>query len=117
MPLAPKLAVAMLLAGLPFLFLSVTAALPLVAVIVAVSVVGEMLWAPASEVIVSRLAPPGALGLYVGVATAAAWQHLGHAAPPGSPFAADGQDSLFDESPEDLPGHHPPDRPESARRP
>jgi hypothetical protein len=32
-----------------------------------------MLWAPASEVIVSRLAPPGALGLYVGVATAAAW--------------------------------------------
>jgi predicted MFS family arabinose efflux permease len=72
-PLAPKLALAMLLAGLPFLVLSVSAALPVVAAIVAVSVVGEMLWAPASEVIVSRLAPPGALGLYVGVATAAAW--------------------------------------------
>ena len=72
-PLGPKLAAAMLLAGLPYLALSLSVALVVVTLVIVASVVGEMLWAPASEVIVSRLAPPGGIGLYLGVATAAAW--------------------------------------------
>jgi hypothetical protein len=41
--------------------------------VIVVFVLGEMLWAPASEAIVARIAPPGQLGAYLGTATAGSW--------------------------------------------
>jgi MFS family permease len=65
-PAAPKLVVAMLLMGLPFLLLGVSAALPLVALVIALFVVGEMLWVPTSQSIVAGLAPADLRGAYMG---------------------------------------------------
>ncbi len=65
-PPAPKLVAAMLLMGLPFLLLSVSAALPVVAFVIAVFVVGEMLWVPTSQAIVAGLAPEDVRGAYMG---------------------------------------------------
>ena len=70
---APKLCLAVPLMGLPFLVLTLTAAVPVVLLVIAAFVVGEMLWAPASEAIVARMAPPGLLGAYLGTATAGTW--------------------------------------------
>jgi hypothetical protein len=70
---APKLGLAVPLMGLPFLVLTLTAAVPVVLLVIAAFVVGEMLWAPASEAIVARMAPPGLLGAYLGTATAGTW--------------------------------------------
>jgi MFS family permease len=66
-PAATKLVVAMLLMGLPFLSLSVTAALPVVALVILVFVVGEMLWVPTSQAIAAGLAPPDLRGAYLGL--------------------------------------------------
>ena len=65
-PPAPKLVAAMLLMGLPFLFLGVSAALPVVALVIAVFVIGEMLWVPTSQSIIAALAPADLRGAYMG---------------------------------------------------
>jgi predicted MFS family arabinose efflux permease len=63
---APKLVVAMLLMGLPFLLLGVSAALPVVVLVIALFVLGEMLWVPTSQSIVAGLAPADLRGAYMG---------------------------------------------------
>jgi MFS family permease len=56
----------MLLMGLPFLLLTVSAAVPVVLFVIAVFVVGEMLWVPTSQSIVAGLAPADLRGAYMG---------------------------------------------------
>jgi predicted MFS family arabinose efflux permease len=65
-PAAPKLVVAMLMMGLPFLLLSVKATVPVVLFVITVFVVGEMLWVPTSQSIVAGLAPADLRGAYMG---------------------------------------------------
>ena len=64
----------MLLMGLPFLLLSVSAAIPVVALVIFVFVIGEMLWVPTSQSVVAGLAPEDVRGAYMGAfgSTAAA---------------------------------------------
>ena len=71
---APKLVVAMLLMGFPFLLLSVSSAIPLIALMITVFVLGEMLWVPTSQSVVAGLAPEDVRGAYMGAfsSTAAA---------------------------------------------
>jgi predicted MFS family arabinose efflux permease len=69
----PSLVAAMLLMGFPFLVLEASAAVPVMVGIVLVFVLGEMLWAPGSEALVTRLAPPGTVGVYLGTMGAATW--------------------------------------------
>jgi predicted MFS family arabinose efflux permease len=73
-PAAPKLVVAMLLMGFPFLLLTVSSAIPLVALMITVFVLGEMLWVPTSQSVVASLAPEDVRGAYMGAfsSTAAA---------------------------------------------
>ncbi|MEJ7568780.1 MAG: MFS transporter [Gaiellaceae bacterium] len=73
-PAAPKLVVAMLLMGFPFLLLSVSSAIPVIAFMITVFVVGEMLWVPTSQSVVAALAPEDVRGAYMGAfsSTAAA---------------------------------------------
>jgi predicted MFS family arabinose efflux permease len=72
-PAGVKLAVGLPLMGLPFLLLSVSAALPVVLLILFVFVIGEMLWVPTSQTAVAGLAPLDLRGAYMGAfgATAA----------------------------------------------
>lgn len=63
---AKKLAVALPLMGLPFLLLSVSAAIPVVVVVIVIFVFGEMLWIPSSQSVVARLAPVDLRGAYMG---------------------------------------------------
>jgi predicted MFS family arabinose efflux permease len=63
---APKLVVAMLLMGLPFLLLSVSGSIAVFALVIFVFVVGEMLWVPTSQAIVAGLAPEDVRGAYMG---------------------------------------------------
>jgi predicted MFS family arabinose efflux permease len=65
-PTAPKLVVAMLLMGLPFTLLSVSAAIPVVAATIVVFVIGEMLWVPTSQSVIAGLAPADLRGAYMG---------------------------------------------------
>jgi MFS family permease len=65
-PPGVKLAVAMGLMGFPFLLLSVSAAVPVIAVILVVFVIGEMLWVPTSQAVVAALAPADIRGAYMG---------------------------------------------------
>jgi predicted MFS family arabinose efflux permease len=66
-PPAVKLAVAMPLMGLPFLLLSVSAAIPVVMLVIFLFVIGEMLWVPTSQSVVAGLAPADLRGAYMGV--------------------------------------------------
>jgi predicted MFS family arabinose efflux permease len=75
-PAPVKLAVAMPLMGLPFLVLTATAAIPVVAALIVLFVIGEMLWIPSSQSIVAAFAPADIRGAYMGVigsAWAVAW--------------------------------------------
>jgi predicted MFS family arabinose efflux permease len=63
---ALKLGVALPLMGLPFLLLSLTAAIPMVVFVIVLFVFGEMLWIPASQSVVARLAPVDLRGAYMG---------------------------------------------------
>ena len=72
-PRAPKLAFAVLLMASPYLLLELSAALAVVVVVLLVVVLGEMLWAPASEALIANMAPEGLRGLYLGAANAASW--------------------------------------------
>ncbi len=72
-PPATKLAVAMLLMGASFLPLLVSAAIPVLILILVVFVIGEMLWSPTADALVSRLAPANARGTYMGTAGMSMW--------------------------------------------
>jgi predicted MFS family arabinose efflux permease len=72
-PRGRKLAGAVLLMASPYLALEVSAAVGVVVAVVLVVVLGEMLWAPASEALVANMAPPDLRGLYLGTANAASW--------------------------------------------
>ena len=72
-PRGRKLAVAVLLMASPYLALEASAALAVIVAVLLVVVLGEMLWAPASEALVANMAPPGLRGLYLGTANAASW--------------------------------------------
>lgn len=65
-PAAPRLVVAMLVMGLPFLLLIATASLPVVVLVIVLFVMGEMLWVPTSQSIVAALAPADLRGAYMG---------------------------------------------------
>ncbi|HSL66243.1 MAG TPA: MFS transporter [Gaiellaceae bacterium] len=69
-PAGPKLAVAMVLMGFPFLLLSLDASIPVFAFVIFVFVVGEMLWVPTSQGIAARLAPEDVRGAYMGAFSA-----------------------------------------------
>ena len=64
------------LMGFPFVFLSLNDSIGVVAVLVGIFVLGEMLWVPTSQTVVSRFAPADVRGAYMGVygsASQAAW--------------------------------------------
>ena len=63
---APKLVVAMLVMGLPFLLLVWTHTLLAIVFVVVVFVFGEMLWVPTSQAVVADLAPADIRGAYMG---------------------------------------------------
>ena len=63
---APKLVVAMLVMGLPFLVLVWTHSLAAIVFVVVVFVFGEMLWVPTSQAVVADLAPSDIRGAYMG---------------------------------------------------
>jgi predicted MFS family arabinose efflux permease len=65
-PAAPKLALAMLLMGWPFLLLSLNASIAIMALVILIFVVGEMLWIPTSQAIAAGLAPADLRGAYMG---------------------------------------------------
>jgi predicted MFS family arabinose efflux permease len=71
-----KLAAGVLLMASPYLLLEASAVLPVVVVVLLVVVLGEMLWAPASEALIANMAPPGLRGVYLGTANAASWLGL-----------------------------------------
>jgi MFS family permease len=65
-PAAPKLALAMVLMGWPFLLLPLDASIPTMALVILIFVIGEMLWIPTSQAIVAGLAPADLRGAYMG---------------------------------------------------
>lgn len=65
-PASLKLTSAVLLMGLPFLLLTMTSSLPVVAFVIFVFVIGEMLWIPTSQAVVARIAPADVRGAYIG---------------------------------------------------
>src|SRR5206468_10194285 len=65
-PAALKLAAALPLMGFPFVLLRVVDAIPAVALMILVFVLGEMLWVPTSQTIVAGLAPEDVRGAYMG---------------------------------------------------
>jgi hypothetical protein len=65
-PAALKLSTATLLMGLPFLALTQTRALPVVAAVIFVFVIGEMLWIPTSQAVVARIALADIRSAYIG---------------------------------------------------
>lgn len=65
-PPALKLAVAMPLMGVPFLLLRATSAVPVVALLIVLFVIGEMLWVPTSQSVVASFAPADLRGAYMG---------------------------------------------------
>jgi len=66
-PASLKLGVAMPLMGVPFLLLNVNGSAPVIAVVIALFVLGEMLWVPTSQAVVAGLAPADIRGAYMGV--------------------------------------------------
>ena len=65
-PAAPKLVVALLVMGLPYLLLVKSHAVPVLVTVVVVFVIGEMLWVPTSQAVVASLAPADIRGAYMG---------------------------------------------------
>jgi predicted MFS family arabinose efflux permease len=65
-PAGPKLVVAMLLMGFPFLLLSVNGSVAIFAFVILVFVIGEMLWIPTSQAAVASFAPADIRGAYMG---------------------------------------------------
>jgi predicted MFS family arabinose efflux permease len=71
-PSSVKLGVAMPLMGVPFLLLNVSSAIPVIALVIILFVIGEMLWVPTSQAVVAALAPADIRGAYMG-AFAGSW--------------------------------------------
>jgi predicted MFS family arabinose efflux permease len=69
-PVAPRLAAALLVMSLPFLALVASGQIAVIAAVIAVFVVGEMLWMPTSQAVAAQLAPAPARGTYFGVLAA-----------------------------------------------
>jgi predicted MFS family arabinose efflux permease len=69
-PTATRLAAAILLMGLPLLALVASGEAALIAGVIAVFVIGEMIWAPTSQAVAARLAPAPARGTYFGALAA-----------------------------------------------
>jgi MFS family permease len=67
-----RLAVGVAAMATPFLLLSVSAALPLLILMLVLFVLGEMLWVPPSQGLIARLAPEEKRGAYLG-ASGATW--------------------------------------------
>jgi predicted MFS family arabinose efflux permease len=65
-PSAPKLVVALLVMGLPYLILVASHSVLAVVTVVVVFVIGEMLWVPTSQAVVAELAPQDIRGAYMG---------------------------------------------------
>jgi len=65
-PSAPKLVVALLVMGLPYLLLVASQSVLAVVTVVVVFVIGEMLWVPTSQAVVAELAPADIRGAYMG---------------------------------------------------
>jgi predicted MFS family arabinose efflux permease len=73
LPAGPKLALALALMGCSFLPLVATASPPVLVLLLVVFVTGEMLWAPTSEALAAKLAPPEARGATMGTLGVAGW--------------------------------------------
>jgi MFS family permease len=65
-PSAPKLVVALLVMGLPYLLLVASQSVLAVVTVVVVFVIDEMLWVPTSQAVVAELAPKDIRGAYMG---------------------------------------------------
>src|SRR5262249_39824478 len=65
-PASIKLGIAMPMMGVPFLLLNVNAAIPVIAVVIIIFVIGEMPWVPTSQAVVAALAPADIRGAYMG---------------------------------------------------
>ena len=63
---APKLVLALLVMGLPYLLLVWTHSLAAIVFVIVVFVIGEMLWVPTSQAVVAELAPADIRGAYMG---------------------------------------------------
>ena len=63
---APKLVLALLVMGLPYLLLVWTHSLAAILFVIIVFVIGEMLWVPTSQAVVADLAPADIRGAYMG---------------------------------------------------
>ncbi|MGE5690683.1 MAG: MFS transporter [Pseudomonadota bacterium] len=72
-PAGPKLALALALMGTSFLPLLASAAVPVLLLVLVVFVLGEMLWSPTADALLSRLAPAHARGTYMGTANMSLW--------------------------------------------
>jgi predicted MFS family arabinose efflux permease len=66
-----RIAAGIVAMGMPFLFLAVSAALPVLVLMLLVFVLGEMLWVPPSQAVVARSAPDDMRGAYLGASSAA----------------------------------------------
>lgn len=69
-PTARRLGLAILLMGLPFLALTVSGNVAAIAIVIALFMVGEMVWMPTSQAVAAQLAPPAARGTYFGALAA-----------------------------------------------
>ncbi|HEX6699291.1 MAG TPA: MFS transporter, partial [Gaiellaceae bacterium] len=65
-PAAPRLALSMLLMGLPFLLLLVNTGIVVIALVILIFVFGEMLWTPLAQALAARLSPAAYRGAYMG---------------------------------------------------
>jgi predicted MFS family arabinose efflux permease len=65
-PASLKLGIAMPLMGVPFLLLNMSDAIPVIALVIVLFVIGEMLWVPTSQAVVAALAPSDIRGAYMG---------------------------------------------------
>jgi DHA1 family multidrug resistance protein B-like MFS transporter len=54
------------LMGVPFLLLNMSDAIPVIALVIVLFVIGEMLWVPTSQAVVAALAPSDIRGAYMG---------------------------------------------------
>jgi len=69
-PVAPRLAAALVVMSLPFLALVGSGQVAVIASVIVVFVVGEMLWMPTSQAVAAQLAPAATRGTYFGALAA-----------------------------------------------
>jgi predicted MFS family arabinose efflux permease len=69
-PVAPRMAAALLVMSLPFLALVASGQVAVIAAVIVVFVVGEMLWMPTSQAVAAQLAPARTRGGYFGALAA-----------------------------------------------